>query len=50
MDNVQFEQGCTLFFSIMETVQLILSPLEARNAEQKYRVVKRSIDARQRTI
>ena len=50
MDNVQFEQGCTLFFSIMDTQQLILSPLEAHNAEQKYRVVKRSIDARQREL
>lgn len=50
MDNVQFEQGCTLFFSIMDTQQLILSPIEAHNAEQKYRVVKRSIDARQREL
>lgn len=41
---------CALFFSIMENVQLILSPLEAHNAEQKYRVVKRSIDARQREL
>ena len=50
MDNVQFEWIVHCFFSIMETVQLILSPLEAHNAEQKYRVVKRSIDARQREL
>ena len=34
----------------MDTQQLILSPIEAHNAEQKYRVVKRSIDARQREL
>ncbi len=42
--------GLCIVFSIMENVQLILSPLEAHNAEQRYRVVKRSIDARQREL
>jgi len=34
----------------VETQQLILSPLEAKKAEEKYRIVKRSVDARQREL
>ena len=34
----------------METKQLILSPREAQIAAEKYRVIKRSVDARQRNI
>ncbi|MBO4453883.1 MAG: FAD-dependent monooxygenase [Paludibacteraceae bacterium] len=34
----------------MDTVQYILSPKEAHAAEQKWRVVKRSVDARQREL
>lgn len=34
----------------MDSIQLTLSPQEAREAEQRYRVVKRSVDARQRTL
>ena len=34
----------------METIQYILSPREAHEAEQKWRVVKRSVDARQREL
>ena len=34
----------------MGNVQLILSPYEAHEAEQKYRIVKRSVDARQREL
>ncbi len=34
----------------MDSVQLILSPREAHEAEQRYRVVKRSVDARQREL
>lgn len=37
-------------FLYMDSVQLILSPREAHEAEQKYRVVKRSVDARQREL
>ena len=34
----------------MQTLQFILSPKEAHEAEQKWRVVKRSVDARQREL
>ena len=34
----------------MQTLQYILSPKEAHEAEQKWRVVKRSVDARQREL
>lgn len=34
----------------MDSIQLTLSPQEAHEAEQRYRVVKRSVDARQRTL
>ena len=34
----------------MDTIQYILSPREAHEAEQKWRVVKRSVDARQREL
>lgn len=34
----------------MDTTQLILSPREAHAAEQKWRVVKKSVDARQREL
>ena len=34
----------------MNTIQYILSPQEAHEAEQKWRVVKRSVDARQREL
>ena len=34
----------------MDSIQLILSPKEAHAAEQKWRVVKRSVDARQREL
>ena len=34
----------------MNTIQYILSPKEAHEAEQKWRVVKRSVDARQREL
>lgn len=37
-------------FLYMDSVQLILSPREAHEAEQKYRIVKRSVDARQREL
>lgn len=37
-------------FLYMGNVQLILSPHEAHEAEQKYRIVKRSVDARQREL
>lgn len=37
-------------FLYMGNVQLILSPYEAHEAEQKYRIVKRSVDARQREL
>ena len=34
----------------MDTIQYILSPREAHEAEQKWRIVKRSVDARQREL
>ena len=34
----------------MDTIQYILSPREAQEAEQKWRIVKRSVDARQREL
>ncbi len=34
----------------MDTIQLTLSPAEAHEMEQRYRVVKRSVDARQRNL
>ena len=34
----------------MDSIQLTLSPQEAHEAEQRYRVVKRSVDARQHTL
>jgi len=34
----------------VETKQLILSPSEAKKAEEQYRIIKRSVDARQREL
>lgn len=42
--------GFFLNIDTVDSIQLTLSPQEAHEAEQRYRVVKRSVDARQRTL
>ncbi len=39
-----------LSFPLMDTRQLTLTPEEAHSLEQRYRIVKRSVDARQRNL